>query len=327
MAEIKYEHNKVIQLTGEEDVITGYTPNYAVVINNTGDTVYLSKESGILSKIETNDVKAVPSGMIDYIAGEQGRKYRFFALGNGSVEIIEAWSLGECLEIIAGYYAGRRAAKISNPNLLVNPDFSVNQRAGTSYSTGGYTVDCWKLFSTVSGSLGSVTVSDDGVTLTGGDNAMDAYLCQFLEDSYGNKFAGKTVTVSFEVENVTGLGICVAQYGRSESSNLFARVTSDGTYTVTGVWEPLSITNRHALMFYNRGASSSAKIKWIKLELGEVSTPFCPPDPATELVKCQRFYQIHTTGNVSDIDIRPIMRVAPLITKISDTSYSYSAEL
>lgn len=215
----------------------------------------------------------------------------------------------------------------SNPNLLINPNFRINQRAETSYSTAGYTVDCWKLFSTVSGSLGSVTVSDDGVTLTGGDNAMDAYLCQFLEDSYGNKIAGKTVTVSFEVENVTGLGICVAQYGRSESSNLFARVTSDGKYKVTGVWEPLSITNRHALMFYNRDAYSSAKIKWVKLEIGSISSPFCPPDPATELAKCQRYYQIRSTGDIDPVDLRPSMATIKDIKQRSDGNYEYIAEL
>ena len=250
------------------------------------------------------------------------------AVWNGKAELTDIPSSlpanGGNADTLDGLHANEIA---SNPNLLIDSDFRINQRAETSYSTAGYTVDGWKLFSTVSGSLGSVAVSDDGVTLTGGDNAMDAYLCQFLEDSYGNKFAGKTVTVSFEVENVTGLGICVAQYGRSESSNLFARVTSDGIYAVTGVWEPLSITNRHALMFYNRDAYSSAKIKWVKLEIGSISSPFCPPDPATELAKCQRYYQIRSTGDIAEVDLRPSMRATPTITQLSDGNYAYSAEL
>lgn len=245
-----------------------------------------------------------------------------------NVKIKCSSDIGEYSGIPADTLDGLHANEIaSNPNLLINPDFRINQRAETSYSTAGYTVDCWKLFSTVSGSLGSVAVSDDGVTLTGGDNAMDAYLCQFLEDSYGNKIAGKTVTVSFEVENVTGLGICVAQYGRSESSNLFARVTSDGIYKVTGVWEPLSITNRHALMFYNRDAYSSAKIKWVKLEIGSISSPFCPPDPATEIAKCQRYYQIRSTGDIDPVDLRPSMATIKDIKQRSDGNYEYIAEL
>ena len=34
--------------------------------------------------------------------------------------------------------------KFSNPNLLINPDFKINQRGATSY-TSGYTVDRWKV--------------------------------------------------------------------------------------------------------------------------------------------------------------------------------------
>ena len=31
----------------------------------------------------------------------------------------------------------------------------------------------------------------------------------------------------------------------------------------------------------------------VKLELGSVATPFVPPDPASELLKCQRYYQLY----------------------------------
>ena len=31
-------------------------------------------------------------------------------------------------------------------------------------------------------------------------------------------------------------------------------------------------------------------VEWVKLELGSVATPFVPPDPASELVKCQRYF-------------------------------------
>ena len=35
---------------------------------------------------------------------------------------------------------------------------------------------------------------------------------------------------------------------------------------------------------------SSFTAEWAKLELGSIATPFVPPDPATELTKCQRYY-------------------------------------
>lgn len=54
------------------------------------------------------------------------------------------------------------AGNVSNPNLLINGDFKVNQRGNTTYTEAGkYTVDRWKLVS------GSVTVQDTGILLNG----------------------------------------------------------------------------------------------------------------------------------------------------------------
>ena len=42
----------------------------------------------------------------------------------------------------------------------------------------------------------------------------------------------------------------------------------------------------------NKGteAGNSLKLAWVKLEIGGDATAFVPPDPATELVKCQRYF-------------------------------------
>lgn len=54
------------------------------------------------------------------------------------------------------------AENVSNPNLLINGDFKVNQRGGSTYTeTGKYTVDRWKLVS------GSVEVVANGIKLNG----------------------------------------------------------------------------------------------------------------------------------------------------------------
>ena len=82
-------------------------------------------------------------------------------------------------------------------------------------------------------------------------------------------------------------------------------VNSDGTITLDGT---ISQTLENAVGD-NATASASAgtasydnstktftltatgeNIAWAKLELGSIATPFCPPNPATELAKCQRYF-------------------------------------
>ena len=49
-------------------------------------------------------------------------------------------------------------------------------------------------------------------------------------------------------------------------------------------------------------------IEWVKLEVGQVATQFIPPDPATELMKCQKYYKeirgIYTVSVVSTNEIQ-----------------------
>ena len=119
MAEIKYSHQNKITLTGQEDVITGYTPNYVVVFNETGDTVYISKQGNILQNKGTDIVRAIPAGMAGYIAVEKGVNDRFFAVGKGDIAIAAADTVKECLTIITEMLVGRLCESYIGANLLV----------------------------------------------------------------------------------------------------------------------------------------------------------------------------------------------------------------
>lgn len=188
--------------------------------------------------------------------------------------------------------------KFSNPNLLINPDFKINQRGSTTYTTG-YTVDRWKINS------GTVKTSSSGITVTLNNKG------QFIQQ-FGNTLSG-TYTATIKVTSITG--DCVLFIG-SHSLQL----NKAGTFTIT---ENGSITG--ISLYKNTAGTCTINIEYIKLEQGSVSTPFIVPDYATELVKCQRYYvsrQLHFYGvcNVDtilneDLQYLPPMRINPTFTK------------
>lgn len=156
------------------------------------------------------------------------------------------------------------ADKFSNPNLLINPDFKINQRGKTSYSTGGdilYTVDRWLLLN------GIITVSDNGLTVHANNGG---WIAQKLE-----KVIEGISTLSIKVTEING------KISLTDPSNkLF--ITSPGVYSIT-----LSDVSQFNMYLYD---NTSVTIEWAKLERGSIATPFVAPNLAEELMKCKRFF-------------------------------------
>ena len=156
--------------------------------------------------------------------------------------------------------------KFSNPNLLINPDFKINQRGKTSYEVAGfdYTVDRWRVSSS------NVAVSESGGITILSSGSAGSWFTQKLE-----KELEGIATLSIKVSNINGR-ISLS----SPSNNLF--ITSPGVYSIT-----LSdITEFNMFLDPN----TSVTIEWTKLEKGSIATPFIAPNPADELAKCKRFY-------------------------------------
>ena len=123
----------------------------------------------------------------------------------------------------------------SNPNLLDNPDFKINQRGVSGTITAaGYFVDRWKLKS------GSVTINDNK-TLT-----LNGTIEQILETAAGT--------------NVTA----------SSNAGVISYNNSTKTVSLTG---------------------QNVTVSWVKLELGNKATPFVPPSPSKEFIKCLYYYE------------------------------------
>lgn len=156
--------------------------------------------------------------------------------------------------------------KFSNPNLLINPDFKINQRGATSYEKQGYSVDRWKIWNvTVTPSTnGGITVKNDKYEDTG-------TFIQILE----NATEGDS-TLSCYVTSVSGTVTMVAD----DDSQVILKQGLNVVHT--------SKSTKNFIIFLNQG--TSVTLKWVKLEQGTVETPFVAPNYADELLKCQRYF-------------------------------------
>ena len=185
-------------------------------------------------------------------------------------------------------------AQLSNPNLLINPDFRINQRGQTSWSgKDQYTVDRWRQFIDING---TITKDDDGLIFDNTNGKIS--LGHFFENP--SDFAGKTVTLSAKIMKLSedahgsiyigGNNLVLVDH-RFNSLIKDEWVTLSITYTM-----PSELTNMIACIFVNDDAQTKIKVNWVKLELGSIATPFVPPDPASELLKCQRYGDIEHNG-------------------------------
>lgn len=170
--------------------------------------------------------------------------------------------------------------KFSNPNLLINPDFKINQRKASGY-TSGYTVDRWKISNAT---LNATTKTLSNPNSTGGN---------FLQ-SLENKPTG-TFTVTLNVASVTGTVKFLWQDGSTPKTGV-AISKGVNTYTFTAsslTWVGIQIAS-----------GASIQLSYMKLEKGTVATSFIEPDIAEEFVKCCRFFQsfqvLYTAYGVAD---------------------------
>lgn len=198
---------------------------------------------------------------------------------------------------------GKAAA---NPNLLDNWYFKypINQRGKTTYDISresAYTIDRWWAI------FAGVTVSSDGIVLQSNNTTYGAHIRQALEEPI--RFAGRTVTASVLVKNISGtakMGITKSTGINSGQVNIKVINLSNGlnTFTVT-LPNDIGSTTYPCLLFRletgNKNNSQSVEIIAAKLELGSVQTLAhqengiwvlndAPPNKQQELAKCQRYF-------------------------------------
>ena len=337
--------SKTIALSGAE-IRADYSGGTNAWLRNDGTaTVYASGAPGVTAGAD--GTVSIPAGQSVGVYGANGTVY---LMGTGSVQLIgsdystspfkastqsggsgadsvaraaiEAHAGNADIHVTATEKAAWNAVNYSNPNLLINPDFRINQRGQAEY-TSGYTVDRWYS----PGKCSAAPISG-GVKLTSTVTASSTTHA-FWQDfefplppgkyTLSLKAADVTGVWAARIRTVTAAGDYVDSYYTSalrEGVNKVSVDLPDGEYI-----SAVSIG-------FNKGteAGDSLKLAWAKLESGSLATPFVPPDPATELAKCQRYYQMRTTNDIDTLDLRPSMRTITDI-KAVEGGYAYVAEL
>lgn len=168
---------------------------------------------------------------------------------------------------------------VSNQNLFINGNFQIWQR-GESFSVkinddgtyGGYvvTADRW-IVGAWSSNLARVYRTDKGLTFTreSSDASIDVF--QKLEEETLKSILGKTLTMSYAIEDATGT---YQEYMR--------KIVLDENIEI----EPFAIAQEYFCIELQMGCT----LIWAKLEVGEVATPFVPRLYAEDLMLCQRYY-------------------------------------
>lgn len=201
--------------------------------------------------------------------------------------------------------------KFSNPNLLINPDFKINQRKASSY-TSGYTVDRW-----LGADVKTVVNSDGTVSVSSLSGA--GFYTQHKENiSYGKH------TYSIYVQAITGN--VIAYYKNKDSKDVELGTLRQGLNTFT------SSDDGFKSFFLAILSGSSVTLKYAKVEQGTVATSFIAPNYAEELVKCCRFYQVHqvmyTTYGIADqhyyhkLPLVTVLRVNPTVSVTDQYNYN-----
>lgn len=303
MSKLNY---KTVTLSGAEQEVRISGQN-CDIRNDGADIIYAAGESGIAAG--NDGVVSIPAGQAVKLHGTNGT---VFLLGTGSALLCgndysdpvfkAAAATGGGEDTVARtaisthadnediHFTDEKAIKaaatsISNPNLLINSWFGkgvINQRGKTEYSGIGYAIDRWRIYN----SDVSVNVTDDGIEIinsgTGTGNLVNYLDIAPVE-------LGTVVTISVQLTD----GTVYSKSGEVYTPGAVAQVSCSGLGSVYYAYA----SNWIVVATY---AGKTFPIKSIKLELGSVATPFVPPDPTTELAKCQRYYQ-RLSGSATNV--------------------------
>lgn len=205
---------------------------------------------------------------------------------------------------------------VSNPNILDNPDFQINQRSTTTISltssdsaVAEWVNDRWYFTVVGSGNTGVYNASTHTIesqSITNKDGFY-ANLKQPISDPV--KFTGMQMTLSC---SMSGLDAPAKIYlFRDGGPNTDATIIAETDHNMAEIKtltftmpNDLTDTSRVFVVLQTRG---SVKFNWAKLEVGMVATQFVSPISADELLKCQGKDNFGKSRLISDNSLPALM--------------------
>lgn len=197
-------------------------------------------------------------------------------------------------------------SNIPGRNKIINGNFSIWQR-GTSFATGTYTADRWKVFNVTSASRSTDVPSNQGFLYSlafANTSATFPLIDQYVESVNSVDLVGKQVTLSFWAKNVSGTAtIYIELFAPTTvdtfpSSNYiggtpynFGVPSSNWTkYIFTTNILPSTVANGLQVRIVRANESAaSTLITGVQLESGTVATPFDFKSYSDQLRECQRY--------------------------------------
>lgn len=200
---------------------------------------------------------------------------------------------------------------ISNPNLLINGDFKINQRGQTSYSGYVYSVDRW-----IGNTGTTITPLNNGIRLS--RDTLGNALLQRVEN--WKDLVGKTVTLSAKITSNTGKVRLSIFTNQTSATEFF-----DGTGIIK-LTRTIPQNADRLETFIGLDSNTTVEIEYMKLEVGSVATAFSPRPYAEEFAMCQRYYQLRSSSYsfTNAIDRSPTMRTDGTLGTVEIEGISYN---
>lgn len=219
-----------------------------------------------------------------------------------------------------------RCNMLGSNNLLKNGDFSIWQRGESfnlsattkDHSVVRYTADRWKFANFVFNKADNdfiITRTKDGLNVKSANGAKYGFFA-FSQPIESNEYLkGKTVTLSFEIETKYDLPKTHVYIDSADTpfSCSYGTYKAGKTIMTRTFKMPASSSGSVDIQLircdYLTGPIDFT-IKWAKLEIGDVATPFIPKAYVDELSECMYYYQRVFPTEVAATRITPTNIIA-----------------